>query len=372
MPTLCSHKECTGCATCFAVCPQHAISMEKDIYGFLYPKIDHNKCIECNLCEKKCPLLHKQEYKIPEKIIACYWKDEKKRIESTSGGIGTLLAQEFTKNNGIIYGCAFTPPFNICHIRCTTIENILRLRGSKYVQSEIHETYTKINEDLKTQKNVLFIGTPCQIAGIKARFPKHPNLFTVELICHGVPSCKFLKESIPSNILKKRIKQINFRSNSQYKFSLIEDNQILPSYQRPLSNDLYMKAFFNGITYRPSCLSCHFARKERNADMTIGDFWGLKSTKITDINKGVSLVLINTNAGKTLFNLCSDSLYSEERPYKEALDANEPLNHPIKKSIRYNVFRTLYPHFGYKYSLFFALPDKILAMKIKYYLKHNK
>ena len=100
-----------------------------------------------------------------------------------------------------------------------------------------------------------------------------------------------------------------------------------------------MKAFFNGITYRPSCLSCHFARKERNADMTIGDFWGLKSTKITDINKGVSLVLINTNAGKTLFNLCSDSLYSEERPYKEALDANEPLNHPIKKSIRYNVFR---------------------------------
>ena len=149
MPTLCSHKECTGCATCFAVCPQHAISMEKDIYGFLYPKIDHNKCIECNLCEKKCPLLHKQEYKIPEKIIACYWKDEKKRIESTSGGIGTLLAQEFIKNNGIIYGCAFTPPFNICHIRCTTIENILRLRGSKYVQSEIHETYTKINEDLK-------------------------------------------------------------------------------------------------------------------------------------------------------------------------------------------------------------------------------
>lgn len=108
MPTLCSHKECTGCATCFAVCPQHAISMEKDIYGFLYPKIDHNKCIECNLCEKKCPLLHKQEYKIPEKIIACYWKDEKKRIESTSGGIGTLLAQEFIKNNGIIYGCAFT------------------------------------------------------------------------------------------------------------------------------------------------------------------------------------------------------------------------------------------------------------------------
>lgn len=86
--------------------------------------------------------------------------------------------------------------------------------------------------------------------------------------------------------------------------------------------------------------------------MTIGDFWGLKSTKITDINKGVSLVLINTNAGNTLFNLCSDSLYSEERPYKEALDANEPLNHPIKKSIRYNVFRTLYPHFGYKYSLF--------------------
>lgn len=106
---------------------------------------------------KKCPLLHKQEYKIPEKIIACYWKDEKKRIESTSGGIGTLLAQEFIKNNGIIYGCAFTPPFNICHIRCTTIENILRLRGSKYVQSEIHETYTKINEDLKTQKNVLLL-----------------------------------------------------------------------------------------------------------------------------------------------------------------------------------------------------------------------
>mgnify|MGYP002416233237 FL=1 len=103
MPTLCSYKECTGCATCFAVCPQHAITMEKDIYGFLYPKIDHNKCIECNLCEKKCPLLHKQEYKIPEKIIACYWKDEKKRIESTSGGIGTLFAQVFIKNNGIIY-----------------------------------------------------------------------------------------------------------------------------------------------------------------------------------------------------------------------------------------------------------------------------
>lgn len=201
---------------------------------------------------------------------------KKKRIESTSGGIGTLLAQEFIKNNGIIYGCAFTPPFNICHIRCTTIENILRLRGSKYVQSEIHETYTKINEDLKTQKNVLFIGTPCQIAGIKARFPKHPNLFTVELICHGVPSCKFLKESIPSNILKKRIKQINFRSNSQYKFSLIEDNQILPSYQRPLSNELYMKAFFNGITYRPSWSFLPFCKKRKKCRYDHRRFLGIK------------------------------------------------------------------------------------------------
>lgn len=152
MPTLCSHKECTGCATCFAVCPQHAISMEKDIYGFLYPKIDHNKCIECNLCEKKCPLLHKQEYKIPEKIIACYWKDEKKRIESTSGGIGTLLAQEFIKNNGIIYGCAFTPPFNICHIRCTTIENIYNPQIQISAESETKRSIFREKDKTKRSK----------------------------------------------------------------------------------------------------------------------------------------------------------------------------------------------------------------------------
>ena len=367
MAKLCNKKQCTGCAACMAACTHEAIVFHKDKFGFSYPQIDVSKCVDCKACEKTCPILNKQDYKCPAEAFACYEKDESERLKSSSGGIGTLLAKHFVEHDGVVYGCAFLSPMCVKHIRCTTIEDVIKLRGSKYAQSDLTEIVPFLKDDLRNGKDVLFIGTPCQIAGIKSRFKRYSNLTLVDLVCHGVPSIQFLCDTLPPNICKAEKDVLTFRTCNKFQIVIKKNEAVL--FKRPLNKDLFLKGFFTGLLFRKSCYTCKFARNERVSDITIADFWKLKSKDIVDDGKGISLALLNTSKGTELFNSIKGNLVYEKRPIEEAFAGNEQLNHPYIKTFREAIFKGLYPKIGYYASLIFAIPDRLLGTQIKNILR---
>lgn len=363
MANLCDKSECTGCAACAAVCPRGAILFKKDKLGFSYPVINKALCIDCKMCEKKCPSLVKQNSNFPMKAIACHVLDESERLKSSSGGFATLLAKNFIESGGVVYGCSFENPMCVKHIRCTTVGDLLKLRGSKYVQSSLNGIYGPLQQDLKKKMKVLFIGTPCQVAGIKSKFSKYNNLFVVDLVCHGIPSLQLLHNTLPGRLHLMDECQVSFRDNISYRISIQKDNRLV--YERPLYKDIFYKGFFNGLIFRTSCYRCFYAKPERISDLTIGDFWGLKSERITDIEKGVSLVLVNTKNGEVLFEELGDKLVSEARSLQEAFEKNAQLNHPYGENFRARLFRKIYPLFGYKCAIWLSVPDKLIGSRIK-------
>lgn len=368
MAHLFDKKGCTGCAACMSACVHDAIAFHHDCFGFAYPEIDVNRCVDCKACERSCPMMNKMEYKTPGKCIACHVKDESERMKSSSGGLGTLLARYFVEHQGVVYGCAFVVPMRVKHMRCTNLDDIAKLRGSKYVQSDVTEILPQIKEDLCSGKEVLFIGTPCQVAGVKLRFRKYSNLTAVDLICHGVPSFQFLHDTLPKTIPEKQVDKLVFRSCNRFHFQLIGDDKVL--FERPIYKDKFLKGFFTGLLFRPSCYTCKYARKERVSDITIADFWKLRSEKIDDAEgKGVSMALLNTDKGTKLFDRIKDNLVYEEHPLQEACDGNEQLNNPFHKTFREKIFKCLYPRFGFSAALLFAVPDRLLGTKLKHILK---
>ncbi len=367
MAKLCNANECTGCAACMAACTHGAITFQKDAWGFAYPSIDNRRCVDCKACEKACPALNAVERLVPKEAYACYVVDEAERQKSSSGGLGTLLAKHCIEHRGVVYGCAFVPPMNVKHVRCTTIEEVYRLRGSKYVQSDLTEVLPLLKEDLRAGREVLLIGTPCQVAGVKSRFGRFSTLTLVDLVCHGVPSMQMLCDTLSESVIGKEKDFISFRQSNKYHFSVGKNGTTI--YERPIHKDLFLKGFFTGLLFRKSCFSCKYACQERASDMTIADFWKLKSTKIADDGKGVSMALINTAKGNALFDEIKDSLIFEIRPKEEAFAGNEQLNRPFQRTSRETIFKRLYPTFGYKMSIWAAVPERILGTIIKNLLK---
>ena len=365
---LCSQQYCTGCGACMQVCKHHAIIMEFDILGFKRPKVNQELCTNCGLCSKKCPSLNPIPIAFPQCAIASHSIDETERENSSSGALATILARTFIGKGGVVYGCAFLPHMEVKHIRCTKQADIQYIKGSKYVQSDLTSIYDSLKQDLANGVNVLFIGTPCQVAGIKAVFGKYDTLHTVDIICHGISSLTIFKTTLPT-MRNSDIDKITFRKNNKYHLSITSSNGKL-LYERPIDNDMYMKGYFNGTIFRSSCFTCQYAQPKRCSDITAGDFWGLKSDYIKDKDKGVSLALINTPKGQELFNECLSEMHFEKRPLEEAFAKNEQLNRPFKKNIRSAIFRYLFPKTGYNKAIWCALPDKVLAMKLKYIL-HN-
>lgn len=337
-------EDCCGCYACYNICPKECITMESDNEGFWYPNIDKNKCINCNLCEKVCPIINPVKRNDSKKIAyAGMNKDEQIRIKSSSGGIFSILAEYIIKNNGIVYGAGFDEDFNINHKRILVSADLDLLRGSKYVQSSIGNIYRQVKNDLESNKQVLFTGTPCQIEGLRSYLKKeYINLVTMDFICHGVPSPlvwkKYLEEMKKSK--QENIKNIYFRNKDigwkVFSLKIIFDEKI---YINDLSNDLFMKGFLQDVYLRPSCYSCKFKKINRISDITVADFWGIKKVlpKMDD-DKGTSLIVIHSEKGKQLFDELSEKMILNEVNLNEAIKYNPSMISSVKYNEKRNAF----------------------------------
>jgi len=325
---LCDKDCCTGCMACVNICPQNCINIFLDKEGFKYPNIDQLKCINCGLCNKACPILNPLNYNNGKKTRAyAAWNlNNKIRYNSTSGGAFSALAENILENKGIVCGVELIKSLEARHIIINNIKELYKLQGSKYVQSDINHIYQDVKQYLETDVKVLFSGTPCQIAGLYGYLLKnYENLFTVELVCHGVASNLILNYCV-QNIDKKvgSIVSVNFRDKKNgWQTSTIsyKGNNIITSKSY---KDLFMSTFYAGYSHRLSCYTCPFSTLPRIADLTLADFWGINETIFSkkEYKKGISLILVNNEKGMSLLKSSISKLYITERPLKEALKGN--------------------------------------------------
>ena len=335
---LADNINCTGCGACINICSQNAIALCSDEEGFLQPKIDRNKCVCCGRCESICPVMH-PVYK-NQKIDSCYaaWADEELRRKSSTAGVFALLAKETLQNGGIVYGAAWGRKWKVYHTGITNIDDIKLLQGSKYLQSNTVYTYRETKEALKSGKWVLYSGCPCQIAGLYAYLGDFSieNLTTVEVICHGVPSAdnfhKYLNDMFPNKV--EDITDIRFRDKEHFGWSssVSIDFNGKNEYFKNDKEDPYMKGFLPCMTLRRSCENCKFSKIPRQADISLGDFWGIaKYDPSWDDRKGTELILLNNVHGKRIFHeILKEKLTRYQKfPLDAASDVNKTIVHPF-------------------------------------------
>lgn len=309
-----SRKDCCGCSACSNICSASAITMRQDKYGFYYPRLDKTKCKNCGLCEKVCPMLENYvNQEADPAIYAVRNPDKSVLMESSSGGMFTLLARWTLNQNGVIYGVAFDDSFSVRHMRAEDEETAWKFRTSKYVDSDISEVYAHIIDDLKNSRTVLLTGTPCQISGVckylKVKRINTEKLYTCDNICHGVPSRKIWEDYI--KILKTKyiasddeITHINMRSKKvSWREQVLDVRLKKGSVDSVISTFSFNKFFLSLYGNRPSCFHCRYTSYKRPGDFSLGDFWtGEKANLPFDIESGVNVVLVNTAKGQQLFD----------------------------------------------------------------------
>lgn len=334
MVNLASVDKCTGCRACVNSCVHGALTMTEDKEGFLMPVVNNDKCVECHLCEKICPIVSPYENKNMERPKAYAMWSLQDRTKSSSGGAFSAYARMILKNGGVVFGAAFDRDMRLRHIGVETIEELDDLRGSKYVQSDVNACFGNIKSLLKDGKSVLFCGTPCQVAGLKSFLRKdYDNLLTLDLVCHGVPSVAvfkaYLKKLSTRFAGKGKIDGFEFRRRNNWGFSptVSLSGKLTKIYD---GDNAYMNAFDKSAIFRNSCYSCPFAKLPRVGDCTIADFWGIGRHGAPfrhDVQKGVSLVMVNNNKGHSFTDKLED-VFIEERDLDEALIENHNITHP--------------------------------------------
>lgn len=337
-------ENCCGCASCANICPKNCIVMQADEEGFLYPNTNIDMCINCNLCNKSCPLIDKKTINQKPIVYGCYNKNEAIRQKSTSGGVFYTLCEYIIKNDGVVFGAAFDDEFNVFHDYAETLADCEKFMGSKYVQSVIGDSYKKVKKFLGDNRLVLFTGTPCQIAGLCAFLKKdYDNLYTQDVVCHSVPSPKVWNNyKIYLGVCdEKKITNINFRNkesgwkNSTTNITFDNGDSLSGFY----SQNEYVKGFVNGLYSRPSCYSCSFSKISRESDITLGDFWGV-DTFYPDLfdNKGTSLVMVNSAKGKKLFSYAKKQLKYKPVKISKAIWYNSAIVNAVCFNQNRNVF----------------------------------
>lgn len=371
MERICDDKKCTGCMACYNICPMNAISMTYNERTELSPIIDNEKCINCNLCQTICPANNSIDVVEPKKVYACWNLDEEKRKTSSSGAIAYTLYEKIIENDGIVFGCSYDDNLQLKFSYAESINDIEKYKTSKYSHAYIGESYKKVEEFLNSSKEVLFVGTPCQIQGLKNFLRKdYDNLYLVDLICHGVPSQLIINEYIKFLNLDNKPTNMTFRGIYSFILTLYNNNDII--YQKTSKEDPYYYAFLNSLFYRESCYQCKFAQPKRGGDLTIGDFWKI-GTDIPfnhDISSGVSTMLVNTEKGAKLFNSIKPNIFYEERTFEEAIAGNGQLSAPSKKNQYYDLFKELYAKYGFNRAMEECF-QKMQELRRKYYENRN-
>lgn len=379
MEKTCEYSICTGCGSCATVCPKNCISFHPGDFGHIYPKIDTKKCIDCKRCEKVCPAINEIASNRPKKAYAGLINNEQDYLSTTSGGAAQALSLVTIAKGGVVYGCASLPECKIEHIRVEKKEDLEYLKGSKYVQSKAWLIYPKIIKDIKEGREVLFIGTPCQCAGVQRLFKEIPeNLCTVELICHGVPSQDFLHKYLRTQEIDiKKIDRIWFRDGDKFRITAINKAIDKPIYVSqalwsPGCKDMYYKTFIEGYSYRSSCYTCKFANPSRCSDITIGDFWGLgkaqTANEIPPHANGISVILPCTDKGTERLIEANSIISLYPRSVEEAIEGNSQLRHPYKETLDISIFNVLRKMIGirpaYRISHFLRRVIKVIEHKL--------
>ena len=339
---LANYKNCFGCRACEQVCPQKSIIMKCDVEGFLYPYIINEKCTDCKMCIKICPLNALCYLHIKEQYVYAAWsKNEKYLIKSSSGGLFSDFAQYTLNKGGVVYGAAFDESLKLKHVGINDINDLDKLRGSKYLQSDTGNTFLQVKEYLENKAFVFYVGTPCQIHGLKSFLIKeYENLLTADLVCHGVPSQKMFDNYIQyrEKGLKSKITDYKFRDKTKFGYGcsstikFIKGNEYYIKYEHAIYSP-YIMAFLSGDIYRPSCYTCPYASSNRIGDITLGDYWGIKQyhPEIANDN-GVSLVLVNTKKGMKFFSEIKDNINYRESKIEFAKKDNSNLVSPSPKT----------------------------------------
>ena len=343
-------KNCCGCTACASICSHDAISMEPDAMGFLYPKVDVGKCVECGLCEKVCQFNenYDRSLNLEEPVaFAARHKDIDEVMKSRSGAAFVAISDYILEQGGVVYGAGYKDHFRVAHKRATTKEERDEFRGSKYVQSDLIGVFRSVKDDLKNGLTVLFSGTPCQTAGLNSFVGKklRENLVLIDIVCHGVPGPYVWREYL-AYLEKKhgaKICRVDFRD--KVKFGWKAHNETVTFEGGKMS---YTHLFYQHIMFRHSCGVCHYTNLQRPSDITLADFWGWEKTDPTlnTDDKGYSLVLCNTEKGRQLFEAVKDRMNTMPVDMTKAMQPN--LEHPSEIHPKRMAFEKSFEKYGFE------------------------
>jgi len=344
-------SKCCGCMACMNVCQHQAISMIENEKGFIMPFVDINKCVDCGLCLNVCDF--RKEHKNNSNIEHAYSlvaNDTETLKESTSGGAFTVFSDVILSEGGIVIGAVMENDFTVRHILTTSFETRNRMRGSKYVQSDVSEIYKETRESLKKGQHVLFSGTPCQCAALRSYLGKdYDNLIVVDFLCHGVPNNKMFKEHIEYLNAYYRIPSVGFSfRNKTYGWdSYNNNNNNLSNGKTKIKwiNQIYYNFFVSNLSLRPACHRCPYRSLHRPSDITIADFWGIEKLTGHKNRDGVSLVMTHSEKGLELVKKAMENCQVREYPSESVLFRIATA--PSKPNAKCDIFWETYIEKGY-------------------------
>lgn len=363
-------KDCTGCNACVQRCPKSCIEMLEDEQGFLYPQVDLSRCIECDVCEKVCPVINQTEPRQPIAVYAAKNLDEKVRMSSSSGGVFFALAKKIIEEGGVVFGARFDERWEVVHDYAETLDGVKAFQGSKYVQSRIGDCFKRAEEFLKAGRRVMFTGTPCQLAGLRLYLRKDygEQLLKVDVVCHGVPSplvwrdylsyitrpkgasdgkntvSLSFKENMPAiadiSFRDKRLgwQKFGFRLSSIARKgdqNSVSGSDTVKEFYEPMEINLYMQIFLKDLDLRPSCYACPVKKGKSQSDITLADYWGVRNVHPDFYDdKGVSLVLINSTSSRDDVKMMND-INLRETSYTLAVSGNSSIEKSVSEPMAY-------------------------------------
>lgn len=319
-------EECTGCLSCIDICKVGALDVETAKDGFFYPKMDKNKCVECGKCNSICSFKNSIKKIYPQNSYAAISSNISNTINSTSGGMFWELANAIIKNDGYVCGCVFDRELNPVHIISNKIDDVIRMQGSKYIQSDMSKIYSQISKICKENKVILFTGTPCQCAAIKLRFPQYEHLYLVDIVCHGVPSVSLWKKNLREMNITNVRGNVQFRIKDKYdrtRYAMSINNKVI-DYRRNGYYTLFMKE----RSFRKSCYKCQFAQNKRVGDITIGDCNTWRDYDKFYPDKPISILLVNSLKGNVLFKMIKENIEYVNLDFEKEKNFNKQLSIP--------------------------------------------